>query len=186
MEIKWSSKLPGVALIQLKWHGDERGAFYEAYQAEKLAAQGLPDFNTRQLSFSVSKLGVVRGIHAEPWSKYILVAHGAAAAVIVDLRPDQPTFGTYGGFMLNPHRALYVPRGFGNSYQALHEDTVYAYMFPDVWNPDDAKAGKYLGIAYNDPDLAITWPVQPVIVSEKDAKNPTLRQAFPEAPFFSN
>ncbi len=185
MEITWSRKLPGVALITLKWHRDERGAFFEAYQSEKLAAQGLPDFTPRQLSVSVSKAGVVRGIHAEPWSKYINVISGAAAAVIAEVRPDNPNFGTHEGYMLNPRRALFVPRGYGNSFQSLKANTIYSYLFPDVWKPEDAKEGKYLGIAYNDPDLAISWPITPVIVSEKDAHNPTLRLLFPDAPLFS-
>src|SRR5688572_7915325 len=90
---------------------DERGSFTEGWQTEKMQALGLPALVPKQLSVSRNRKGAIRGIHAEPWDKYIHVVVGRVYAPITDLRPDSPTFGQHEGFELDGTNALYVPKG---------------------------------------------------------------------------
>ncbi len=172
------TSIKGLFHIDLVINADSRGSFREAYQAEKLEALGLPKLGPVQWNISENlRAGIVRGIHAEPWDKYIHVIAGKAFAVIVDMRPESDMFGKYLTFELDPTQALFVTKGLGNAYQALDANTIYGYLVNAHW-----QAGlKYPSVHYADPDLKITWPL-PIgsdDVSEKDQKNPTLREAFP-------
>ena len=153
---------------------DPRGNFREAWQAEKTQTAGLPEFTPVQMNVAESVYGVIRGIHAEPWEKYITIASGSVFAAIVDLRPDSAAFGTAETFELDRETALYVPRGLGNSYAVTSEHAAYTYLVNEHWRPDL----KYPAVAYDDPDLAIDWPVPEAdrIVSEKDQHNPSLAE----------
>lgn len=164
--------LDGVLLFDLTLHPDERGHFREVYHAGRMA-RDLPGFVPVQQNVSANVRGALRGIHAEPWNKFIHVQHGEAFSVIVDLRPDSTSFGTHQAFTLTPEVALYVPKGFGNSFQAVTE-AVYSYLVDAHW-----QAGlTYPAVAFDDPDLAIEWPItgDAMIVSDKDRKNPSLRE----------
>lgn len=168
----------GLYTINLAVQEDSRGSFREAYQAAKLEALGLPSLQPVQWNISENlRPGIIRGIHAEPWDKYIHVPVGSVFAAVTDLRPDSPTFGQYASFTLNRMNALYISRGFGNAFQVLEPNTVYCYLVNAHWSADQ----KYPSIRYDDPDLKITWPLEPGPddVSEKDLKNPTLREVFP-------
>ena len=132
---------------KLKHHRDKRGYFYELWKGE-------PKLKIKQANISFSKKGVVRGIHFEPWDKYIHVIKGKILAVIVDLD------GSYKKYILDSRQALFIPKGKGNSFQAL-EDTIYCYLTTGVWQNK-----KYKTMSYKQ----IKWPLKP-IVSEKDAKN---------------
>lgn len=171
--------LTGLYTIDLLVHDDQRGSFREVYQAAKLEALGLPPLGPVQWNISENvRAGIIRGIHAEPWDKYVHVIHGRALAVIVDLRPDSPTFGQHRRFELDRTKALFITKGFGNAYQVLESGTIYGYLVNAHWT-----AGlRYPSIRFDDPDLAIAWPLVPQAddVSDKDRKNPTLRQAFPD------
>ena len=169
------TRLKGLYYIELDVHADERGNFREVWQDEKMRAEGLPEFHPLQSNVAESSHGVLRGIHAEPWEKYIHVAYGSVFAAIVDLREDSPTFAQYETFDLNQGNALFVSKGFGNSYQVTSEHTAYTYLVPMHWKPGII----YPAIASNDADLAIPWPVTDAIVSEKDKGNKTLRQYYP-------
>ena len=171
------TSLPGVLLLDLDVFPDERGSFREVWQTEKMSALGLPDFRPVQSNISESKYGVIRGVHAEPWDKLIHLAYGTAFAAIVDLREDQPTFGEVATFELDSSKVLYLPKGMGNSFQATSELAVYAYLVTAHWSADLP----YKAIAFDDPDLAINWPVsgESQIVSEKDRRHPTMRQEYP-------
>jgi dTDP-4-dehydrorhamnose 3,5-epimerase len=153
---------------------DPRGTFRESWQAEKMEAAGLPKFVPVQMNVAESTYGVIRGIHAEPWEKYIHLASGTGFAAIVDLRKDSPAFGRAASFELNDSVALYVPRGLGNSYAVTSERAAYTYLVNEHWRPD----AKYPAVAYDDPDLGIEWPVpEPErIVSEKDRRNPSFAE----------
>ena len=121
--------IPGLRVVELSVHGDARGWFKENWQREKMAALGLPaDFRPVQnnVSFNASR-GVTRGIHAEPWDKFISVACGSVFGAWVDLRPGD-TFGRVFTCVLDPSRAIFVPRGVGNSFQALEDGTAYTYL----------------------------------------------------------
>jgi len=174
-----TTSLTGLYLVHLQVFPDTRGSFREAYQAEKMEALGLPKLGPVQWNISENvRPGIVRGIHAEPWDKYVHVTAGAAFAVIADIHPDSPTFGQHETFRLDQTNALFISKGLGNAYQALEINTVYCYLVNAHW-----KAGTtYPAIHYADPDLNIQWPLAPGSddVSEKDQKNPTLPEVFPK------
>ncbi len=124
-----------------------------------------------------TKRGTLRGIHAEPWDKYIHIPFGEVIAVDVDLREDSPTFGQYEMFRLTSGTSLFVPQGFGNAYQVISDWAAYSYLVTD-----HRQAGLvYPAIAFGDPDLNIPWPIgaKESVISEKDLKNPTLREYYP-------
>jgi dTDP-4-dehydrorhamnose 3,5-epimerase len=173
-----ATPLPGLLEIELDIFEDDRGSFREAWQNEKMTSAGLPALNPVQYNAAESKFGVLRGIHAEPWDKYIHIASGIVFAVIVDIQPNSPTFGQHASFSLHTGNALFVPKGMGNSYLVTSEQAVYTYLVTDHWRPGIT----YPALAYNDTDLAITWPMpeSSIILSDKDRANPTIRSLFPE------
>jgi dTDP-4-dehydrorhamnose 3,5-epimerase len=167
--------IAGLYEITLDVNVDDRGSFREAYQREKLLALGLPDLGVVQWNVSTNKKkGTLRGIHAEPWDKYIHLLSGKAYAAIVDLRPGSPTFKQYESFTLTIENAIYVSRGLGNSYQTLTNNVTYGYLVNQHWSPD----ATYTLVSYRDPELAIPWPVSPAIVSDKDLRHPALSEVF--------
>lgn len=170
------TNLGGLREIKLDVFEDERGSFREAYQAAKLKDLGLPSLDIVQMNVSESQYGVIRGIHAEPWDKYIHIAWGKVFAAIVDLRKESKTFGEVATFNLDTTNALFVPKGLGNSFAVLSERVVYSYLVTEHWHPDNP----YPAVAYDDPTLGITWPVEAKdrIVSDKDQRNPTLKEAY--------
>jgi dTDP-4-dehydrorhamnose 3,5-epimerase len=170
--------IQGLFVIAIPVHGDNRGWFKESYQKEKMVAQGFPDdFEVVQNNVSYNaQRGATRGIHAEPWDKYISISVGSAFAAIVDLRKGD-TFGKVLTFELNPGIALFVPKGCGNSYQSLEDGTTYSYLVNAHWSPD----AKYTSVNLADPDLNIKWPLplEMAEVSAKDKINPMLKEIQP-------
>lgn len=169
--------IPGLFHVTLDVHGDSRGWFKESYQREKLEALGLPRLDVVQHNVSYNAAaGATRGIHAEPWEKFISPAHGRAFAAIVDLRAGDG-FGRVETFELTPASAIFVPRGCGNSYCALDPHTVYSYLVNEHWRPGTA----YVAVDLFDADLAIEWPMprEQLVVSDKDLRNPPLREITP-------
>lgn len=174
-----STSIPGLLAIDLPLHEDDRGWFKESFQRAKLEAEGFPPFEIVQSNVSYNaEAGVTRGLHAEPWDKYISLAHGTAFAAIVDLRAGTG-FGRVETFELHPGNAIYVPRGCGNSYQTLTSDVVYTYLVNAHWSPD----ASYVLVDAFDPALQITWPVPPerAIRSAKDQGHPPLAAVTPMA-----
>ena len=170
------TELPGLLVLRLPLHRDSRGWFKESWQREKMLRLGLPDFGPVQNNVAVSRLGVTRGIHAEPWDKYISVARGRVFAAWVDLRHG-PTFGTTVHRELDPSAAVFVPRGVGNAYQVLEDDTAYSYLVNDHWTPDVA----YPALSLADPTVNIPWPIplDRAEISPKDLDNPYLEAVDP-------
>jgi dTDP-4-dehydrorhamnose 3,5-epimerase len=170
--------IPGLLVIALAVHGDSRGWFKESFQREKMVEQGFPaDFNIVQNNVSYNaQRGATRGIHAEPWDKYISISVGSAFAAIVDLRKGD-TFGKVLTFELNPGIALFVPKGCGNSYQSLEDGTTYSYLVNAHWSPDT----KYTAVNLADPALKIQWPLplEMAEISAKDKINPMLKDIQP-------
>ena len=169
--------IPGAYLVDLEVHGDARGYFKESYQRAKLDAIGLPPLQVVQNNVSYNaEVGVTRGIHAEPWDKFISLAHGRAFAAIVDLRAGA-TFGRVETFELHPGNAIFVPRGCGNSYQTLTPDVVYSYLVNEHWSPDS----RYTLVQAFDPGLGIDWPIgeDKAIRSAKDRGHPPLAAVAP-------
>jgi dTDP-4-dehydrorhamnose 3,5-epimerase len=169
--------IPGLFEIDLVLHGDSRGWFKENYQKEKLEALGLPDFEIVQNNFSFNaEVGVTRGLHAEPWEKFISLANGRVFCAWVDLRKGN-SFGTVFTTELTPEKAVFVPRGVANAYQALEPNITYTYLVNAHWSPD----AKYAAVNLFDPTLGIKWPIaeNDAIVSEKDLNNPLLKDVTP-------
>lgn len=176
------TNIPGLLVFDLPVHGDNRGWFKENWQRAKMTALGLPDFGPVQNNISFNaKRGVTRGIHAEPWDKYISVATGEIFGVWVDLRPGE-SFGRVFTTRLDPSRAIFVPRGVGNSFQALEDGTAYTYLVNAHWSADLKKTYTFVNLA--DPQLGVEWPIplNECELSEADLHHPMLADAMPMAP----
>lgn len=176
------TNIPGLLVFDLPVHGDNRGWFKENWQRAKMMGLGLPDFGPVQNNISFNaKRGVTRGIHAEPWDKYISVATGEIFGAWVDLRPGE-SFGQVYTTRLDPSRAIFVPRGVGNSFQALEDGTAYTYLVNAHWSADLKKTYTFVNLA--DPDLGIQWPIplEECELSEADRHHPMLKDAKPMAP----
>jgi dTDP-4-dehydrorhamnose 3,5-epimerase len=164
--------IPGFYVINLVIHGDNRGWFKENYQKEKMEALGLPAFEVVQNNFSFNKeAGVTRGLHAEPWEKFISVANGRVFGAWVDLRPGD-SYGQTLSLEITPDIAVFVPRGVANGYQTLEENVTYTYLVNAHWSAE----AKYTFVNLFDPALGIEWPIgrEQAIISEKDAGHPLL------------
>jgi dTDP-4-dehydrorhamnose 3,5-epimerase len=171
------AEIPGFYIIELAVHGDNRGWFKENYQREKMEALGLPQFEVVQNNFSYNKeKGVTRGLHAEPWEKFISVANGTVFGAWVDLRAGD-SFGKTMTFEINPGIAVFVPRGVANGYQTLEENITYTYLVNEHWSPE----AHYTFVNLFDPTLGIGWPIakEAAIISDKDAGHPLLKDVKP-------
>ncbi|CAH0131098.1 dTDP-4-dehydrorhamnose 3,5-epimerase family protein [Microbacterium sp. Bi128] len=174
--------IPGLVVVDLPVHGDSRGWFKENWQREKMTAAGidLPDFGPVQNNVSFNdQVGTTRGIHAEPWDKYVSVATGRIFGAWVDLREGE-TFGAVFTAELDASTAIFVPRGVGNSYQTLETDTAYTYLVNDHWSPD----ATYTFLNLADETAAIAWPIplDDVEISAKDKNHPRLSDVVPMPP----
>ncbi|CAB0631277.1 sugar nucleotide-binding protein [Corynebacterium diphtheriae] len=167
--------IAGVVIVDLDVHGDNRGWFKENWQREKMVAAGLPDFQPVQnnISFNAER-GVTRGLHAEPWDKFVSVAHGEVFGAWCDLREGSDTFGEVVTCTITPYTAVFVPRGVANGFQALVDNTSYTYLVNDHWSPDATYTAVNLGM--------IDWPLPPTEISEKDRCHPQLADATPMPP----
>lgn len=175
--------IEGLKVVDLAVHGDSRGWFKENWQRAKMTALGIPDLKVVQnnISYNDSR-GVTRGIHAEPWDKFISVARGSVFGAWVDLREGSATYGKVFTCTLDPSKAIYVPRGVGNSFQALEDGTAYTYLVDAHWSLELKKTYTFVNLA--DPELAIEWPIplDQATVSEADLNHPMLKDVVPMAP----
>jgi dTDP-4-dehydrorhamnose 3,5-epimerase len=172
-----ATPIAGLLEISIPVHGDDRGWFKENWQAEKMRAAGLPelDFVQQNVAFNAAA-GVTRGVHAEPWDKYVSVASGRVFAAIVELR-EGPGFGTVVCRELTPDKALLIPAGCGNSYQVLEPATAYIYLTTGLWSSSIS----YPAVSPLDPALAIAWPLtgEAAMLSAKDLAAPPLSEFVP-------
>lgn len=172
-----STDIPELIWFDLPVHGDNRGWFKENWQREKMVAIGLPDFHPVQNNISFNdEVGTTRGIHAEPWDKYVSVAKGKVFGAWVDLREGN-TFGKKFTLEIDPTKAIFVPRGVANSFQVLEADTAYTYLVNDHWSPN----AEYAFLNLNDATSAIEWPISldQAILSDKDKAHPQLEDVSP-------
>ena len=172
--------IPGVVIYDLPVHGDNRGWFKENWQREKMVAAGLPDFGPVQNNISFNdKAGTTRGIHAEPWDKFVSVATGRIFGAWVDLR-EGPSFGTVFTAELDASKAIFIPRGVANSYQTLEDNTSYVYLVNDHWSAD----AEYTFLNLADDTVDIPWPIplEQAEVSSKDLGHPPLGGVRPMSP----
>ena len=173
-----ATSLPGVLLLIPAIFRDDRGAFSETFNLRRMAEAGLPS-NWVQDNFSISKKNVLRGIHyqiLQPQGKLVRVTHGAVLDVAVDLRRSSPAFGRHVAVELSGEngRMLWIPEGFGHAFLVMSDVAGFAYKVTDYYSPAGERT-----IVWNDPDLAISWPLAEgdAIVSEKDRKGARLRDA---------
>jgi dTDP-4-dehydrorhamnose reductase/dTDP-4-dehydrorhamnose 3,5-epimerase len=175
--------IEGLKVVELSVHGDPRGWFKENWQRAKMVTLGIPDFRVVQnnVSFNAER-GVTRGIHAEPWDKFVSVAAGSVFGAWVDLRAGSATYGRVYTTTLDPSRAIYVPRGVGNSFQALEDGTAYTYLVDAHWSAE--LKGTYTFVSLADPALGIDWPIplSEATLSEADLHHPMLADVTPMAP----
>ena len=164
-------------VVQPRVFGDPRGYFLESYKQDEFEAAGITE-NFVQDNHSVSAMGVLRGLHYQlpphAQGKLVRVTHGAVWDVCVDLRRGSETFGQWFGAELSDtnHTMVYVPPGFGHGFVVLSERAHFLYKCTEAYD-----AGCERGIRWDDPDLAIDWPVRDVTVSEKDAVLPPFKEA---------
>ena len=174
--------IPGLLIADIPVFGDSRGWFKENYQKEKMTKLGLPEFDAVQnnISFNAEK-GVTRGIHAEPWDKFISIGSGRVFGAWVDLRQGD-SFGSVFTAELDPTKAIFVPRGVGNAFQALEDNTVYTYLVNDHWSAE-ANA-QYTFLNLSDETAGIDWPIplDQAELSDKDKKHPRLSEVAPMKP----
>ena len=177
--------IDGLWVIEWVSHHDDRGFFRQTYQLGELAQALGREPVWRQGNHARSRSGVLRGFHAEPWDKCVYVARGTAMAAVADVRPESPTFGEVATFHLGDppgdRLRLFIARGLSNAYCTYGEAEVeYLYDVTEEYRPVDRNA-----IAWDDPDLAVSWPVDDPIISDADRGNPTLRERFPNHPRFA-
>ena len=173
-----TTPIDGLLVVTLDVRGDNRGWFKENWQREKMVALGLPDFEPVQNNMSYNdEVGTTRGIHAEPWDKFVSSAQGRYFGVWVDLRQG-PGFGTTFTCEVDESVAVYVPRGVGNAYQPLTPGVTYAYLVNDHWSAEKTSEYAYVNLA--DETLAIPWPIplDQVQISDKDRNHPRLADAL--------
>jgi dTDP-4-dehydrorhamnose 3,5-epimerase len=177
-----TTAIPGLLVLELPLHGDDRGWFKENWQRAKMTALGLPDFGPVQHSVAHNtNAGVTRGFHAEPWDKLVSIAAGRVFGAWVDLRAGEG-FGRLVTVELGPETAVFVPRGVANSYQTLEHGTVYSYLVNEHWSRDSLSEYTYLNLA--DPTVAVGWPIPlaEATISAADAAHPNLPGVRPMPP----
>ena len=176
------TELPEVLLVEPNVFGDARGFFYEGYQAERYAESGIPGpFLQDNLSRSVK--GTLRGLHfQEPrgQGKLVQVLRGRVFDVAVDVRKGSPRFGRWVGVELaeDPPRQLWIPPGFAHGFCVLSESADFFYRCTELYAPGADRV-----IAWNDPRIGISWPIEHPLLSAKDAAAPLL-DAAPVLPRF--
>jgi dTDP-4-dehydrorhamnose 3,5-epimerase len=166
--------LPGVVIVEPKVFGDARGFFMETYNAERYRAAGI-DATFVQDNHSRSRRGVLRGLHyqlEQTQGKLVWVEQGEVYDVAVDVRRGSPTFGQAFGCVLSEenHRQLYIPAGYAHGFVVLSESCDFVYKCTDYYHP-----ASECSVAWDDPDLAIAWPLRDVQLSAKDAAAPRLK-----------
>ena len=165
--------LPGCLILEPRVFEDDRGFFYESFNADKLAPLGL-QMTWRQGNVSSSAGGVLRGLHYQ-WpkqqGKLVSVTQGEVWDVAVDIRRSSPTFGKWTAVVLSAEnkRHLWIPEGFAHGFLVLSESAIFTYLCTETY---DAAADA--NIAWNDADLAIDWPISSPSLSPKDAAAPFL------------
>jgi dTDP-4-dehydrorhamnose 3,5-epimerase len=171
-----STALPEVVVIEPKIHGDQRGFFFEAFQAERYASYGI----TRpfvQDNILRSAKGVLRGLHLQNpmcQGKLLTVLRGSVLDVAVDVRLGSPTFGRYASAGLNEEnrRQIWIPRGFAHGFLVLSESADIFYKCDELYSPADE-----IALRWNDPAFGIKWGIESPSLSGRDAAAPFLAAA---------
>ncbi|WP_426788908.1 dTDP-4-dehydrorhamnose 3,5-epimerase [Xanthomonas campestris] len=165
--------LPGCIVIEPAVFGDERGVFYETWNAERFGSNALPD-RFVQSNISTSAKGVLRGLHYQwprPQGKLVSVLEGEVYDVAVDIRRGSPHFGRWTAVLLSAEnkRQVWIPEGFAHGFAVLSERALFSYLCTDVY-VKEADAG----VRWDDAAIGIDWPISDPLLSSKDAAAPFL------------
>jgi dTDP-4-dehydrorhamnose 3,5-epimerase len=176
------TRLEGLALIEPVVHRDDRGFFLETYRREDYRRLGVDD-EFVQDNLSRSQRGTLRAFHFQihpGQAKLVCAARGMIYDVVVDIRRDSPTYGQHEPFDLSDenNRQLYVPIGFAHGFCVVSDVADVIYKVSSYYDPATER-----GIAFDDPELGVEWPVSDPIVSERDHTNPRLRDIAAELPW---
>lgn len=167
--------LAGVLLLEPVTHRDDRGSFTELHQRERYSRAGI-DVDFLQDNLSLSRRGVLRGLHFQnphPQGKLVTVLAGVTFSVAVDLRRGSNTFGRWVSVELSREsgRQLWVPPGFAHGFVAMADEVMMLYKVCGPWRPECERT-----LRWDDPDVAVEWPVETPTLSAKDAAGLTLRE----------
>jgi len=170
-----AAAIRGVVIVEPDIHSDQRGFFLETYHADKYRAGGIADMFVQD-NHSRSAGGTIRGLHLQlrrPQAKLIRVIEGEIFDVAVDVRRGSPTFGKWVGVTLSAEnfKQCYIPKGFAHGFAVTSAIAQVEYKCTDVYD-----ASSEIGVAWDDPDLAITWPVTNPVLSERDKRHPRLAE----------
>lgn len=171
--------IEGVLIIEPRVFGDNRGYFFESFNAREFAEKTDIEINFVQDNESKSHFGVLRGLHFQlpPYtqSKLVRVVKGKVLDVAVDIRKGSPTYGKYVSCEMTEEnkRQFFIPKGFAHGFCVLSDEAVFQYKCDDFYHPESEGA-----IAWDDPEIAIKWPLvaEKVILSEKDKHHPNLME----------
>ncbi len=170
--------IPDVLIIEPQVFGDHRGFFKESFNQQKFVEQTGVQVDFVQDNFSRSSQNILRGLHyqiKQPQGKLVSAGRGAVYDVAVDIRQSSATFGHWVGVELSDsnHRQLWVPAGFAHGFVVLSETVDFLYKTTDYYAPEHERC-----IQWNDPELAINWPIQGApVLSAKDQQGTTFKQA---------
>jgi dTDP-4-dehydrorhamnose 3,5-epimerase len=176
------TRLEGPILLEPRVFADDRGSFHESYRASVLAEHGVTDVFVQD-NHSRSSAGVLRGMHFQVGSgqaKLVRCGRGRILDVVVDLRRGSPAYGQWEGFELDDerHRLLYVPVGFAHGFLVLSDVADVLYKCSSYYDGSIER-----GIAWDDPDVGIEWPLAEPLLSERDRTAPRLAEVAAELPF---
>ncbi len=169
-----AAKIPGLLIIEPAVHGDERGFFMESYSRSRYTEAGIVG-EFVQDNVSLSARGILRGLHLQhpnDQGKLCFVLEGEVFDVAVDVRVGSPTFGRWEGVTLSSEnkRQFYMPPGFAHGFCVISERAMFSYKCTDF-----CAAPSDLGVAWDDPEIGIDWPIQSPLLSAKDQQNRRLR-----------
>ena len=162
---------PDVILLEPKRYEDARGAFMETFREDVYGEAGIPGLFVQD-NLSHSRKHVLRGLHFQTrQAKLVTVVRGEVFDVAVDIRPESKRFGQWIGVTLSAenHRQLYIPTGFAHGFCVLSDEASVWYKTTDVYRPEEEG-----GLAWDDPTVAVEWPVEDPILSERDRNHPHL------------
>lgn len=176
--------LPGVVVLEPKIFRDERGFFTETFSTRAIDGSGIPKTFVQD-NHSRSTKGVLRGLHYQlqsPQGKLVHAARGAIFDVAVDIRPGSPHFGKWFGVELNDENlfSLWIPEGFAHGFCVVSDVADVIYKCTTLYDATDDR-----GVAWNDPNIGIQWPVKDPIISAKDSQHQPLSSSRDDLPRFS-
>ena len=168
--------LPGVQIIEPRVFRDNRGYFVETFHTARYKDSVGIEHAFVQDNQSRSQRGVLRGMHTQkthPQGKLVRVSRGAVFDVAADIDPDSPTYGKWVGVELSEEnqKQIWIPPGYAHGFAVLSDVVDFQYKCTDFYHPEDE-----IGVRWDDADLAIEWPLDDPIVSERDSNLPTLAQ----------